>query len=157
MASNNRLITPPDFNYQVKPRYPKQPPYNENCQVNQRYKTVPQYPFQNPPWITSLAQEYVEDRGLPTVEYGFQTNGPASLKHLYNGPHDYQVQARAVPKGTMYEMDYSEFGYGGKREVYHYKVYPFTHRHARELNYYNGYTLPYPNITGWTQYKAATP
>ena len=117
MASNNRLITPPDFNYQVKPRYPKQPPYNENCQVNQRYKTVPQYPFQNPPWITSLAQEYVEDRGLPTVEYGFQTNGPASLKHLYNGPHDYQVQARAVPKGTMYEMDYSEFGYGGKREV----------------------------------------
>jgi hypothetical protein len=125
--------------------------------VNQRYKTVPVYPFQNAPYITSLAQEQLQAEGKGTISYRAETNGPASLKHLYNGPHDYPVQYRMTPDNTMYGYDFGEFGYGGKREIYHYQVYPFTQRHVRELNGYVGYTLPYPNVREWTKYKPAQP
>ena len=157
MATNTRLVSPPDFNRSVLPRYPTQPTYNPACQVNQRYKTVPKYPFQNAPNITSLAEDHVKFNGTDTIRYRAETDGPASLKHLYDGPHDYPVQQRMTPAGTMYDMDFGEFGYGGKREIYHYKVYPFTHRHVCELNGYVGYTLPYPNVREWTKYKPAQP
>ena len=36
------------------------------------------------------------------------------------------------PVGTMYRHDLSQYGPDGKRESYHFKAYPFTHRHVRE-------------------------
>ena len=47
------------------------------------------------------------------------------------------------PVGTMYEADFSQIGPYGKRLSYHSKMYPLTHRHAREVREYADYMLPY--------------
>ena len=113
--SNKQIV-----NY-MDPSYPKQPRFNPSCGVNEVYKTLPQ-PW---PW-----EEYVA--------------GPASMKHIYTGIPNYYPPMRIYrPVGTMYEADFSQIGPYGQRISYTSKMYPLTHRHAREVSEYADYILPY--------------
>lgn len=115
---------------QYFPAYPAQPGYDKNCYVNQRYKTLP--------------------KGFPMETVAA---GPSSMKHLYTGvPNYYPMQKIMKPIGSMYEADFSQYSQNGKRLSYHYKVYPFTHRHAREIREYSDYLLPYMSFEEWTKY-----
>lgn len=105
----------------MDPSYPRQPHFDPNCGVNEVYKTLPR-PW---PWEGSMA-------------------GPASIKHIYTGIPNYYPPMRIYkPTGTMYEADLSQIGPYGIRFSYHSKMYPLTHRHAREVREYADYFLPY--------------
>ena len=105
----------------MDPSYPRQPHFDPNCGVNEIYKTLP-HPW---PWESSVA-------------------GPASMKHIYSSVPNYYPPMRINrPVGTMYEADFSQIGPYGKRFSYHSKMYPLTHRHAREVRQYADYILPY--------------
>jgi len=120
------ITASPDMNY---PFYPRQPDYNPECGVNQKYKTIP--------------QEWPREKVVAS---------PASMKRIYTGvPNHYPYAYNYRPVGTMYEQDLSQFGPQGKRETYHYKVYPFTHRHAREVNE-QARVIPYDGIEAWTKH-----
>ncbi len=113
--SNKQIV-----NY-MDPSYPRQPHFNPNCGVNEIYKTLP-HPW---PWERSVA-------------------GPSSMKHIYSGiPNYYPPMYINRPVGTMYNADFSQIGPYGKRFSYHSKMYPLTHRHAREVREYADYILPY--------------
>ncbi|MDB4769332.1 hypothetical protein OAG24_00055 [bacterium] len=141
---------------QYFPSYPAQPGYTptpscegDRCYVNQRYKTLP--------------------KGFPMETVAA---GPSSMKHLYTGvPNYYPIQKIMKPIGSMYEADFSQYNQAGKRMSYHYKVYPFTHRHAREVREYENWEpycnmltdghspipgssglLPYMSFENWTKY-----
>lgn len=82
----------------------------------------------------------------PELEYEETNVGPTSIKHLYsNHPNWYPVQRKAIPKGTMYDTEYAHFDGMGRRLSYHFKVYPFTHRHAREVPQSRGFGIEYPS------------
>lgn len=120
------------YNYQDL--YPKQPDYNPGCGINQVYKTIPR---QGVEWETTAV-------------------GPATIKHLYTGvPNYYPIRKITRPKNTLYGHDFSQFQKvpgGYKRLSYQYKVYPFTHRHSREIRNYSDELLPYMNNEEWTKY-----
>ena len=113
--SNKQIV-----NY-MDPSYPRQPRFDPNCGVNEIYKTLPS-PW---PWESSMA-------------------GPSSMKSIYTGiPNYYPPMRINRPVGTLYEADFSQIGPYGKRLSYHSKMYPLTHRHAREIREYADYMLPY--------------
>lgn len=119
------------------PEYPKQPKVHCECNVNQIYKTIPE----NTRWEVVAA-------------------GPSTIKQLYTGiPNYYPIRYMARPLDTLYGHDYSQFEMVGdcpKRVSYHYKVYPFTHRHAREIRHHAPYILPYMDSSEWTKYPVIT-
>jgi hypothetical protein len=115
------------------PVYPVQPTYNEDCDVNVLYKTLP------------------EKQGWETV-----ANGPSSIKSLYsNIPNYYPYQMKSRPVGTMYGQDNSQFHQSGvakgKRIGYHAKLYPLTNRHVTEVRDYADSLIPYVNDVQKTQ------
>lgn len=111
--------------------YPPQPGYNNSCELNEIYQTLPQ--------------------NWPRENVAF---GPTSMKHLYTGiPNFYPVQMVNKPLGTLYEADLSIYGPGGKRISYHPKLYPLTNRYVREVNDYADFILPYPDLRANTIYS----
>lgn len=122
--SNKQIV-----NY-MSPSWPKQPGYSHECGVNEVYKTLPDpWPFERP------------------------VAGPTSMKHIYTGVPNYYPDMHVYrPVNTLYGADFSQIGPYGKRESYTYKVYPLTHRHAREVREYANYMLPYMSYTDWTLY-----
>jgi len=118
------------------PSYPKQPCYDWNCGVNEVYKTLPETTNEGRPWPWELTAA-----------------GPSSIKHLYTGiPNWYPIRKINRPVGTMYENEFGEFEAYGKRSSYHFKVYPLTHRHAREVRVYSDKILPYMDNREWTKH-----
>lgn len=115
------------------PTYTREPCYTAACGVNELYKTLP-HP-ETYPWEVTAA-------------------GPASIKHLYTGvPNWYPIQKIARPVGTMYEHEFEEVTpIFNKRLSYHWKVYPFQHRHAREVRVYKDQILPYMDNRNWTRH-----
>ena len=78
-------------------------------------------------------------------------------KNLYSGiPNYYPLETYKMPINTLYNADASQFDKSGFRESYHYKIYPFTHRHAREIREYENFNIPIPNIQEWTKYRIIT-
>ena len=132
------------------PEYPIQPDVNCNCSVNQIYKTIP----------NNFGDCTYPSNG---VEWEIVASSPSTIKQLYTGvPNSYPIRTTARPKNTLYGFDFSQFEMTGenlripKRMSYHYKVYPFTHRHARELRHYEPKILPYMDNTEWTRYPVTT-
>jgi len=126
---SNKIIS----NYD-DPSYPSQPVYNNQCAVNEIYKTIPN----DIPWVR-------------------EASGPATIKHLYTGiPNFYPYRKMSKPYDSLYGYDLSQFhksGVGeGKRISYTYKVYPLTNRHARETREYADKLLPYMDFREWTKY-----
>jgi len=118
------------------PSYPSQPCYDWRCPVNELYKTLPATTNRGDPW-----------------PWEYTAAGPSSIKHLYTGiPNWYPIRKISRPVGTMYESDFGEFEAFGKRLSYHYKVYPLTNRHAREVNPYKDQILPYMDMSQWTKH-----
>lgn len=134
-------------------RYPQQPKFRPNCQTNNRYKTLPQYEDARDPWTQPLTEISKETAASCGRKFAFpmvsEFAGPSSLRSLYSGPNFYPPQRRTRPVGTMYDMDLGELGFGGRRETYHFRAYPFHHRYAREIVQYRGDILPEPNIKAW--------
>jgi hypothetical protein len=122
--SNKQIV-----NY-MDPSYPRQPPFRPNCGVNEIYKTLPQ-PW---PWESKVA-------------------GPSTMKHIYTGiPNFYPPMRIYRPVETMYGADFSQIGPYGERFSYTSKMYPLTHRHAREVREYADYMLPFVDIEDRTLY-----
>lgn len=118
------------------PSYPTQPCYDWSCGVNELYKTLPKETRQGTPWPWERTAA-----------------GPSSIKHLYSGiPNWYPIRHIKRPVGTMYETNFGEFEGFGKRLSYHYKVYPLTNRHAREVTPTKNEILPYMNNEQWTRH-----
>lgn len=136
-------------------KYPRQPNWKQSCQTNNRYKTIPQYEPQRDPWTRPLTEITRESADADQSKFAWPTTcemaGPASIRHLYSGPNHYPNMYRQRPVGTMYGADLGELGFGGKRETYHFKAYPLTHRYAREIIQYRGDVLPEPNIKSWQE------
>ena len=100
-------------------RYPEQPPYDPNCDINVDYETLPNS------WPR-----------MATVM------GPRSMHQIYTGvPQYYPPQWFSRPIGTMYDHDLSSFGPYNKRETYGFKAYPYHHHSPREIRVY-GKILP---------------
>ena len=125
------------------PGYPAQPPYHPGCGVNEIYKTIPPTP------------PYAPGEG---TEFETTAVGPSSIKHLYSGiPNFYPYRRITRPVNSLYGHDYSQYhSHGaqgkGKRISYHYKVYPLTNRHAREVQEYSDELLPYMDMSEWTKH-----
>jgi len=119
------------------PEYPRQPKVDLNCSVNQIYKTIPE-----------------------NAQWQVVASSPSTMKHLYTGiPNHYPISYTASPVNSLYGCDLSQFEMVGaypKRMSYHYKVYPFTHRHARELKHYSECILPYMDNSEWVKYPIKT-
>jgi len=137
-----RLYHPPNLS-QCAMEYPVQPIYHSGNQINQRFKSLPDgSPY--PPNV------YPEDPNQPSQwsEFTNEIVGPASLKSLQSGPNYYPNNSKCVPANTMYKYEMGELGFGGKRESYHRPLFPFHHRHVREIRDYSK-VLPYPDIKVW--------
>jgi hypothetical protein len=122
--------------------YSKQPSYDPDCEINQRYKTLPD----------QIRHRSEDSR---SSHYPMQTSfrGPSTMKHLYTGiPNYYPMMKFKRPQGTMYDIDLSQFGPYGVRESYHYQVYPFHNRSVHEDRPYADYILPSPSILRWIKY-----
>jgi hypothetical protein len=111
--------------------YPPPPSYSEGCPSNIQYKTLPP--------------------GFPMRE---TLLGPNSLKHLYRGPWYYPPQKMLIPNDSMYGYDSSELGPYRTRVGYGTKLYPYQHRHPREISEFasEGTFVPLPNQFEWTKY-----
>ncbi|HSA76226.1 MAG TPA: hypothetical protein VLE02_01655 [Nitrosarchaeum sp.] len=100
----------------------KSPQYKPECAVNVKYKTLDR----NVTWRNEIA-------------------GPVTMKHIYplkecftdKSYGHYPALDKIKPEETLYGYDLSQFNSIGKRESYHYKVYPLTHRHVREVRDYS--------------------
>lgn len=130
------------------PRYPTQPGYSMNheqsaqmgnfnspcrsCEVNVNYNTLPSnYPRR------------------------IRNSGPTNVLHIYPqegyvpGHASYTNIKEAVPVGTMYDYDTSQFDRNGRRVSYGFKAYPLTDHYVREINEYSDRILPTPDIERW--------
>lgn len=109
--------------------YPPPPNASPMCPLNVDYDTLPNgYPMR-----TTIL-------------------GPTSLKHLYRGALYYPPQYMKVPKGTLYDNDFSTF-IEGTRRTYQPMLYPFKNRSPRETIGVSEDILPLPAIQNWTEYK----
>lgn len=92
----------------------------------------------------TIAEIYKTRRPGQKVECG--AVGPSSIKHIYTGiPNFYPIRRKCHPRDSLYKEDLSQFIPAGgveKRQSYTYKIYPFTHRHVRELREYADYSIP---------------
>jgi len=109
--------------------YPPPPTYNPSCPVNIDYDTLPE--------------------GFPMRK---TILGPNSLKHLYRGAWYYPPQHMLVPSGSMYDMDSGAYGPHNTRISYGAKMYPYQHRHPREISEYSPSFIPVPNQFAWTRH-----
>lgn len=119
------------------PVYPKQPCHNSECSINLMYKTLPEFTNSGKPW-----------------PWSYSAAAPTSMKHIYTGiPNYFPHQMISKPVGTMYESEFQQTGeIYDKRLSYHWKAYPFTHKHIREKPMYAPYILPAMSVRDWTKY-----
>lgn len=130
----NTTVTPrnqnPLYRYPVAgfaEQYPTQPPYCSTCDLNTRYKTLP--------------------NGWPMNV----TIKNSTLKSLYSGPLYYPYQYLYYPVDTMYREQFYEADYPGQLKHYHFQAYPLTDRYVREVREYRGDMLPYPSLVAWSE------
>jgi hypothetical protein len=127
----------------LQPIYPPPPTYNKGCPINVSYDTLPS--------------------GFPMRE---TILGPTSLKQLYKGPgyypigkpnpSDYPPQRILIPKDSMYGIDTGTYGPYGTRISYGAKMYPYQHRHPREISEYADTFIPVPNQFAWTRHTTVS-
>lgn len=113
--------------------YPPEPTYNPSCPINIDYDTLPS--------------------GYPMRE---TTIGPTSIKHLYRGAWYYPPQKMLIPKDSMYDFDTSVRGPHGTIVSYGSKMYPYQHRHPREISEHASTFIPLPNQFEWTRHTTVS-
>lgn len=128
LYNTNRINNP------LRPTFPAPQDASTDCYIQNRIQTP-----------------VGQDVCMETVPYG-----PASVKHLYEGPGYYPTQKIQRPVDTLYGHDFSQVvdsGSGtGKRISYQFKMYPFTHLDVREREHYADEILPYPDWASWTKH-----
>lgn len=122
-----------DGNGVLRSVYPPPPTYNAGCPSNIDYDTLPA----NFPMRKTIL-------------------GPNSLKHLYKGPRYYPPQKMMIPDGSMYQADFSKRNPDGTIISYGAKMYPYQHRHPREISETVPTFIPAPNQFEWTRYTTVS-
>lgn len=117
MSSSNRTIP----NYETGGPHPKNFTYNPRCVSNEQGSLIPQ-------------DAHVLWETVPM--------SPGNLRHQYSEkPFDYEEMSMSVPKGTLYDHDFSQTyptGLGMNKIIGggHYKVWPLTNVHVFEAKDY---------------------
>lgn len=119
------------------PTYPKQICHNHHCGTNIKHKGLPELDCEGNPW-----------------PWSYTAAGPTTMKHIYTGiPNYFPPQMISRPLNTMYGNEFQQTDdVYGKRQSYHWKAYPFTHKHIREKRVYSSQILPYMSVSNWTRY-----
>lgn len=124
-------------NYEFGGPLPQNFDYNTKCQLNEIAFVLPGDPRTD---LTSLNNREVCWEKKPLA--------PSSVKHLYSEKlFDYQHVFGDVPKGTLYDHDFSRtYATGlGRQKIIgggHYKVWPLTNWHVLENQDYTDYHFP---------------
>jgi hypothetical protein len=91
------------------------------------------------------------------VEWQTVPMSPGNVRHQYSEkPFDYEDMYMSVPKGTLYDHDFSMNGPTGQGQkkvmVGHFKAWPLTNRHVFEAKDYNSGYFKKPGFISSNEY-----